>query len=239
MKKIILFSAMAASCLMSHAQVMLGIQAGGNAASVKQGIPTASVKSDTRTGVIVGVFSDIDMGKTVSFHPEFNFIQKGGENAMTYLNSYGNSTTVGENNFKFSYLELAPNFLYKIQAGKGKLFLGLGPDLSFGITGKYKESSTTTGTGGIIDSYAATKSTKVEFDGKENTTDDRVHLKRFDLGANFTAGYKMTNGIFISAGYTLGLLNIDPNEKYSVKNRGFFLKLGYLLNQKDLGPLVY
>ena len=239
MKKIFLISAMTAVCFMGRAQAILGIQAGVNMASVKQEAPGTSIKSDSKAGLIIGTFTDVNLGKSFSFHPEFNFIQKGGENTITYMNSYGNSTTVDETKFKLSYVQLSPNFLYNIVAGKGKVFLGLGPDLSFGITGKYKEKSTTTGTGGILGPIVSTTNSKVEFDGEENASDYRLHLKGFDLGANFLAGYKMNNGIFISTGYTLGLSNIDPNDQYSFKNRGLYLKLGYRFSHKDLGPLVY
>jgi hypothetical protein len=132
-------------------------------------------------------------------------------------------------------LQLAPNFVYNFEAGSGKVFVGAGPDMSFGIGGKYKGSFTNTSTVNFPGFPATTTTTtdnsdaKVKFDGKKDATDKDEHLKALDFGINVLAGYKLSNGAFISAGYTIGLSNISPFDKQTFKNSGFNIKLGYMI----------
>jgi hypothetical protein len=139
-------------------------------------------------------------------------------------------------------LQLAPNFVYNFEAGSGKVFVGAGPDISFGIGGKAKSNFTSTSTINFPGIPASTTTTtdnsdvKVKFDGKKEAAGDKdYHLKGLDFGINVLAGYKMSNGAFISAGYTIGLSNIEPNDKQTFKNSGFNIKLGYMIggSKKD------
>ena len=48
-----------------------------------------------------------------------------------------------------------------------------------------------------------------------------------DIGLNFFTGYQLSNGLFANAGYAFGINNITPEAGSTLRNKGFFIKLGY------------
>lgn len=103
------------------------------------------------------------------------------------------------------YLEIPVNFVYYLPAGSGDVFIGAGPYAGFGLTGKEKFND---------------ESQDVEWGGDDG-------MKRFDAGANFLLGYKLSNGFLINAGYGLGLTNVAPSDEGSVKNRVLSFGVGF------------
>ena len=229
MKKLFLSAAVIVAAFGANAQKKstgsnkIGLQAGTSFSTynVEQG--NNEQKSDSKFGFTVGAVADIDFGNSVSFRPELNFIQKGGELKSTQNFPGGNLKFQDE--LTLSYIQLSPNFVYNFNAGTGKFFIGVGPELALGIGGKSKTESVTT-----IGNTVTTANSKadVRFDGNKNANDNNEHLKRMDLGANAILGYTLSNGAFISAGYTAGLKNISPYDNTSFKNSGFNIKIGYL-----------
>ncbi len=237
MKKIILSLSVIAFAIGANAQISFGGQAGANFASAKStytGTPASSQTLKTKVGFTIGGLAEIGLGSGLTFRPELNFIQKGGKFSDTKTTNVGGGTvtTASTEDLSFGYIDLAPNFVYNFDAGTGKVFVGAGPDLAFGIGGKDKYTSNTTSTITGFPSSSTSVDSKVKFDGKKaadlSATDNDLHLKGLDFGVNLLAGYKLSNGAFISAGYTIGLSNIDPNDKQTFKNSGFNIKLGYM-----------
>lgn len=239
MKKVILSVAIIIATVSVNAQNKFGLQGGASFASAKStftGVtPSEEQKFKTKVGFTIGAVADIDFGNSVSFRPELNFIQKGGKLSNTEtrtIPTVGTITTASTGKTTFNYIELAPNFVYNFEAGDGKFFVGVGPNVAFGLGGKNKYTSTTTSTIPGSTPTNASGENKVKFDGKKYAdvaaTDNDDHLKALDFGANAIAGYKMSNGAFVSAGYTVGLSNIDPNDKQTFKNNGFNVKVGFL-----------
>ncbi|MFT3701604.1 MAG: porin family protein [Agriterribacter sp.] len=113
-------------------------------------------------------------------------------------------------------LDVPVNFLFK----SGGFFAGVGPNFSYGLSAKSKTDGQ--------DSQDMYKKETVE------GGDDASMLKRFELGANATLGYKFSNGILIGANYTQGLSNIagysTANQKYHTRLVG--LSVGYILGGK-------
>jgi Outer membrane protein beta-barrel domain len=246
MKKIILSVALISAMFGANAQMSFGGHIGANFASGKMtdasSTPTTSEKLKTKVGLTIGAVAEMEFGGGLSFRPELNFIQKGGKSSTSETQTipgFGTVTTASTTTVSLGYLELAPNFVYNFEAGSGKAFVGAGPDIAFGFGGKYKYTYASTST---VAGYPATSGSgdaKVKFDGKKAAdvaaTDKDYHLKGLDFGLNILAGYKMSNGAFISAGYTIGLSNIEPNDKQTYKNSGFNIKLGYMIggSKKD------
>lgn len=81
MKKVLFISAFAVTSLITHAQTNFGIQAGANFATIKTepGQGTSSTTSKANTGFTVGVLAEVPFSTNISFRPELNYIQKGGE----------------------------------------------------------------------------------------------------------------------------------------------------------------
>ncbi len=219
MKKLILSAAVIIAAIGANAQNKIGLQAGTSFSTYNEEFPNnVERKSDSKFGFTVGAVADVDFGNSVSFRPELNFIQKGGEQKFSPTT---NSTFQEE--LTLNYIQLSPNFIYNFSAGTGKFFIGVGPELSFGLGGKSKTEFSTTGT---TNSSSSSK-TDVKFDSKKSSGGVR-HLKSIDYGANALLGYKFNNGLMLSTGYTAGLNNLSNEDNTSFKTGGFNVKLGFL-----------
>lgn len=110
-----------------------------------------------------------------------------------------------------NYLEVPLDFTYKLDAGSGKLFLGAGPSFAVGMSGKWKYDG---------------ESADVTFGSGEED------MKRMDIGANMLAGYQLSNGLFLSLNYNLGLSNISNGSDSKDHNNYFGIRIGYLFGGK-------
>ncbi|MFT3679769.1 MAG: porin family protein [Ferruginibacter sp.] len=211
MKKIILGIASIAITSILSAQ-SFGVQVGGNMASqsVKADESDVSISLQSKTGFIIGVLTEVPIANSLNFRPELNFIQKGSK-----LNVPG----VVETKTSLNYLEIPLNVTYNHPAGTGHVFFGAGPSIGIGLSGKT--------TGKDLEENVELSS-DVKFDGKKDANDDNAHLKRMDFGASVFGGYKFANGLFANIGYAFGLSNISPEEGGSFKNKGTFLKVGFI-----------
>ncbi len=242
MKKLMLSLAVVAMAFGANAQISFGGLAGANFASTKTtftGTPSSSQTYKDKVGLTIGAIAEIGLGNGLSLRPELNFIQKGGKiSKYETINVFGATLSTNyTESIALGYLELAPNLVYNLKAGSGKFFVGVGPDLAFGLGGKYKFNSLITSTAAGSSSISDYENKKIKFDGKKATdlaeADDDYHLKALDFGINVLAGYKMRDGAFISAGYTTGLSNFDPNDQQTAKNSGFNIKIGFLIDGKS------
>jgi hypothetical protein len=209
MKRIFLVTCIAFLSISTKAQTSFGVQAGANFATVKTD-DDDGVKS--KVGLVIGALADIDFGSSISFRPELNFIQKG----------FKYDEAGYEESLTLNYIELAPNFVYNITAGSGKVFFGLGPSFAFGVSGKAKSKS---------GNFPEEKE-DIDF----GSDDDQI--KSFDYGFTVLGGYKLANGLFLSAGYNLGLGNLSnfDGDEFESKNRGFNIKIGYMFgNNRNSG----
>lgn len=219
MKKLLLSSAVIFAVLSAGAQNKIGLQAGTNFSTYNEEFPNnVERKSDSKLGFTIGALADIDFGNSVSFRPELNFIQKGGEQKYNF-----DANTKVQEELTLNYIQFSPNFVYNFTAGMGQFFIGVGPELSFGLGGKSKTEVNTSGT----TTTTTRTETDVEFDSKPNSGNVR-HFKTVDYGANAILGYKFTNGLFLSGGYTAGLNNLSNQANSSFKTGGINLKVGYM-----------
>jgi hypothetical protein len=78
--------------------------------------------------------SDFKINKHFSFQPALYFVQKGGEEQSVDVN--------GNRNYKhtntLNYFELPLNFVYSTEPSKTVFFIGAGPSLNLGLSGKIK-----------------------------------------------------------------------------------------------------
>lgn len=112
---------------------------------------------------------------------------------------------------KVQYLEVPLNLMYYFpQNNFGQFFLAGGPYTSIAISGKEKFTKT-------VD--------EIQFGTKENSNE----MKRYDVGVNFLAGFKLASGFSVHGGYGLGLLDIRTDDGSSAYNRVFSIGLGYQL----------
>lgn len=237
MKKLILIFALAAMAKFgANAQIAFGIQAGANLATAKSEYTSGGIKysekGKPKFGFIVGLVADIPFSSSISFRPELNFIQKGGKYSSSVTNS--GITSASTEAVSLNFIELPLNFVYSLAAGPGRFCVGAGPDISFGLSGKDKYTSTVSGQG--FPTQTSSGDVKVKFDGKKSADvppgDNDMHLKRVDFGANAFVGYKLNMGLFFNLGYTIGLSNLSPDPNTSLKTAGLTLKVGFLFGGK-------
>lgn len=184
-----------------------GLKAGVNFPSYSVGKSSADLKNSTN--FYVTGYLDAPITQNLYVQPGVSLQGKGAKFA---------SGSIGSEDFELTqntmWLEVPVTLVGKIEAGMGNVFLGAGPYVAFGLSGKNKLSTSSNG------------SFKDEFKfGKDNT------LKNTDFGINFTAGYEFYNGLQIHGGYGLGLTNIVGKNLEpvtgDVKNRVWSIGIGF------------
>ena len=223
MRAIIVSFAVIIAAFNANAQTQFGVQGGANLGRLFAKAGSVEANSKIKVGAVIGAIAAVDLGGKIRFRPELNFIQKGGKNNSANTASGFNYTY--KTDLKLSYIQLVPNFVIDLKTGDNKFFIGLGPDLSFGIGGKSKDENSTSGPAINITN---TSETTVKFDGKKNANDNKLHLKGFDVGVNTVLGFQLANGGFISLSSCTGLLNISPEDNFSLKSNTLNLKIGFL-----------
>jgi hypothetical protein len=200
-------------------QINLALQVGANMATAKlsyvDGNETIDQDNKSKVGFVGGLVAEIPITSSINFRPELNYSMKGYK--------WDESGTFGEykEDVTMNYIELPLNFTYNVPAGNHTVFFGLGPVIGLGLSGKVEAN------------YAGTEeNADIKFDGEENPPagDNDWHLNALDFGADILAGFKLSNGAFISAGYTLGFSNIHPEGNTEWKNRAFGIKIGYFFS---------
>lgn len=197
--------------------VKIGIRAGVNFQKIYgDNYSGNKVDEDFLTGFNAGITADLLVTPTFYLQPGLLYTVKG-------TKSKGNNAEITQTR---SYIELPVNLLFKPELGSGRLLLGAGPYIAYGVSGKYKSK---------------TGSTAIELDAKfKNTITAADYLngnfyfvKPLDYGANVLAGYELSNGLSIQLNGQLGLARINPKieavnvDKSNLKNLGFGVSLGY------------
>ena len=174
----------------------------------------------SKSGFRIGVNASIPIGTSLVFNPEINYVNKGSKNAID-VPGFGVSI---ENSFTANYIEVPLNILYNIPSKNEGFYIGAGPTISMGLNGKGTLSGNSMGMP-INSTYL------VKFDGKTEDelpiTDEDVHLRKFELGANILAGYKLKNGLNFRLNYNFGISDMDPNADGGNKNRYVALTVGF------------
>lgn len=156
-----------------------------------------------------GVNVEIPLAHEFFLQPGVMFAAKGTE--------FKSSNT----NLSLSYIEVPVNFLFKPVVGTGKLLLGAGPYVGFGIAGKSKPENGS--------------SSSVTFKNSITVAEalSGPYYRKMDAGANLLFGYEMVNNLSVQLNAQLGLAKINPdiegisNNKTMYRNTGFGLSIGY------------
>lgn len=193
-----------------------GIRAGVNFQNINgKDFLDKKLDNKIKTGFHVGVNAEIPIATEFYLQPGVLFTTKGAKDKDD-----------DDIKVNLSYIEVPINFLYKPELGMGKLLLGIGPYIAFGIGGKVSNSE-----GKEID---------VEFNKEVSATDYAAFpgypppfYKRFDAGGNLLVGYEFSNNFSVQLNAQLGMLNINSDikdlssDKTKFKNTGFGLSVGY------------
>ena len=208
MKKIITLIAIAAIAaqIVQAQKSSFGFTAGATLSKITAKMEGVSISFQSKIGFTAGVAGDIPISKDFSFMPALNFVQKGSKSKQE---SYESTTNL-------NYIEIPLNFVYRVPGKSGHLFIGAGPSVAYGISGKMKDSDP-----------MLPQDVKVKFG---SSADD--DFKPLELAANLLLGYQFKNGFNIAANYNLGLNNISPEAGFKGHNNYFGLRLGMMLSGK-------
>lgn len=191
MKKVLL--SLGAALLMAagaQAQVSYGLKAGVNLGKVSNVSDAAKDYQTNNTSFYVTGFADLPVASQFSIQPGVS-LQGKGEKFKYDGNNYD-----GSSSSNVMSIEIPVNAVYYIPTGaSGSVFLGAGPYVGFNVSGKSKWDGTTP-------IGSASGESDIEFGSADN------EMKVVEAGANFMAGYKLSNGFLINAGYGLGLTNL-------------------------------
>lgn len=217
MKKNILIVVALLSVQIATAQIRFGLKAGFSGASVKL---TDPVDVPDRNEFMLpafhaGVLADIPLAKWFSVQPAL-FYSVAGYRTRPQAET-GNWYYIAK--FRYHYLELPVNFMFKKKLGDGKVVAGFGPALAYGIGGKAT----------YFDNGTKEKTERIKFDGEEVTENTKeLHANPVDVSANFLVGYEFTPGFLLTAGYSLGFKNVTTRNNSEELNRSFRISFGYL-----------
>jgi hypothetical protein len=207
MKRILLMAVMAIAVTAVSAQGF-GLRGGAN---FQNWAGDGVEDSKMITGFHFGLDYEIAVAPDFYFAPGLLFSTKGArweesEEGITY-----------EEKISLNYLEIPLHLVYKPLLGQGNLILAFGPYLGYGLGGKYKEEVS----GGP---FSGSNEEDISFGSGDD--DD---LKAFDMGANISFGYMLSNGLSFQVNTQLGLINISPSDDSAnaIKNTGFGISLGY------------
>lgn len=193
---------------MAQSGLGFGLKAGVNFPKYNFSGSNSNYETNSSTNFHVTGFLDAPLGRNFSVQPGISLQGKGAELVNS---SFG---TVTQNTM---WLEVPVNLVAKVPMGySGNFFLGAGPYVGFGLSGKNK-----------YDSDWGSTETEFEF-GKDGD------LKSTDFGVNFIAGFHLRQGLMIHAGYGLGLTDIRAsNNEYfpedRLTNRVWTVGLGFAL----------
>ncbi len=125
-------------------------------------------------------------------------------------------------NLSLSYIEVPVNFLFKPVVGTGKLLLGAGPYIGFGIAGKSEPENSSSSSVTFKNSITVAEAIS-----------GAPYYRKIDAGTNLLFGYEMINNLSVQLNAQLGLAKINPdieglnNNKTMYRNTGFGLSIGY------------
>ena len=229
--KLSVFSFCAAAILLASgvkAQSSAQLKAGINLANVSVTDDGDVDEANMLTSFQVGIVGDIPMGKIISFQPGLIFTGKG---SKTQSGSASSPTYFKATSNPF-YIEVPANIVFKLPIGTAsKFFVGAGPYLGIGISGKNK-------TEGKYLSAAFETEQNIEFSDDDPTTFNYEEnaglgvLKRFDYGLNGTAGIE-GKSIVLGVNYGLGLAKLQSgsnnSEDRNNKHRVLSFTVGFKL----------
>ncbi|HWJ27887.1 MAG TPA: porin family protein [Flavisolibacter sp.] len=210
----------------SHAQSGARIQVGLNLANVSVTDNGKVNDANTLNSFQVGLVGDVRLGSVLYFQPGLLYTGKGSkvQNGNTSGNYY-------KETFNPHYIEMPLNFVAKIPLGVTKVFVGAGPYVAVGVSGKSKVEGSYAGVG-------FSNENDIKFSNDDPTTLNYEEgagfgiMKRFDYGLNGTVGIE-GKSLLLGVNYGLGLAKLqsgaNSSENDNNKNRVFSIILGIKL----------
>ncbi len=210
------------------AQVQWGIRTGGNLSAMLVNTETGYIKVKLRPGFHIGGTADIRLSDQFYVQPALLFTTKGfkadkdGFAQQIYGADYIQFTSY--------HIDLPVNLVFKPRVGNGRMLLGAGPYISYGVGGRWKAVSQGVGITGNLKFINDFSSTDSSLQGNSTTF---PYTKPFDIGVNMLIGYEFDRHFYFQLNGQLGLRDIDPtydglsDETSSLKTVQGGISIGY------------
>lgn len=177
--------------------VTVGIRAGANLQKIYgDDFLGKKLEYDWQPGFHAGLTADLLVSELFYLQPGLFYTTKGAQK---------NNGDVKQTQ-TLSYIELPLNLLLKPRLGGGKLLVGAGPYVAYGIAGKNKIKS---GNAAIeLDAVFKEKITAVEY--ASAFLNSAYFVKPWDFGGNVLLGYELKSGFLLQLNGQAGLYKINP-----------------------------
>src|SRR5690606_36562505 len=192
----------------AQAQTGFGLKAGVNLGKFSDVSDNYKDYQKNNVSFYLTGFADLLVAPQFSIQPGVSLQGKGNKFKAEGDNLDGSWTT------NLMSIEVPVNAVYYIPAGTGNVFLGAGPYVGFNVSGQNKVE-------GTWGDFAGSGEGDIEFGSGDG------EMKRVEAGANFMAGYKMSNGFLINAGYGLGLTSLSNVDNDKTANRVLSFGIGF------------
>jgi hypothetical protein len=196
-----------------QSKTTLGLRGGVNFYNITgKNLNGDKLDNKLKTGFNLGLNAEIPIG--IDFYVQPGII----------YSSKGASKINGSSKASISYIEIPVNLLYKPELGSGKLLLGFGPYVAFGVGGRYEFGN---GNGDRTIKF------KNKITPAQALAIDNFYYKGLDAGANLLFGYEWLNRFSVQLNAGLGLVDITPKVegastgKTKQNNTGFGVSFGY------------
>lgn len=186
--------------------IKIGAKAGLNLASVAGD----GIEAKSRTAFHIGGMAEIPINATFYLQPELLFSSQG------YKLDNGN-----DGNGVLNYISVPVIGKYYVTEA---LSIEAGPQIGYLLSATIKVDNNG---GGINAPSPDTKTANSKASTALLDSDIKEFFKNTDISFGIGAGYKLENGIYLSARYNLGLSNISADSSESVRNSVFMLSAGY------------
>lgn len=212
MKKVYCLATMSILLLsmLAHPQereVRTGITAGPMFSSLRYIKDGYKERTDLQLSFAAGIVVDVVFNENFCLQPTLHYVKKGGRDVMETIS------------LQLHYAELGVNAIYSLGENRHSVFLGAGPTLAIGISGKLKDYYP-----GISVPPVA-----IKFGNKE----DEDHFKRFEFGTSILAGFYVNRNFIVTAMYNFGWSNLFINraEDGRLTNRYWGAKAGWVFGR--------
>lgn len=182
------------------AQVNFGVKLGGGLATLHttQGENKLFRATPAWQG---GVFSSYTVNESILLQSSLTCFSKG------YRDFVRDGAIKYNDYFRVNYIGLTPvQFFYTPKLKPGKLLIGAGPTLAYGLGGKWREKS-------YISSIADTKGKLIFLDDLKDAPHDitvGVYGKKIDLGGLLSVGGQFNRKVSVLLEATGSILNVAP-----------------------------
>ncbi len=210
----------------AQAQTIVGLRAGVNFSSVHF-VDAAGEHLHTEMipRLQAGITVDIPLTPGLYLQPAAMYVGKGFKQDGAWL-----AGTDQEFKASVSYIEVPLHLLYKMWLGNGKLLVGAGPYVGYGLGGRWEaEGQVSVGDIVLTESHGDAIFKRNVEDGEFG---NYLYGKPWDYGANVMVGYQFSPKLTLQLHGQFGIANLTPDvdgtaPEGSIRNKGYGLTIGY------------